>query len=291
MSLNPEIIRKIRMIHITTSHLVDNVLAGQYLSAFKGHGMEFTEVREYQPGDDIRTIDWNVTARLGRPFIKRFREERELTVMLLVDVSASGLFGTCRSKKEVTAEIAATLSFSAIRNQDKVGLCLFTDQVEKYIPPKKGRGHVWRVIEEVLNFRPEGKRTDLSPPLEYINRVLHRRAICFLISDFQAAGFERALRIAGRRHDMIAITVSDPGEAELPPVGLLELRDAETGESLLVHTNNPKIRNGYQVWIRKREDRIRTLFHSLGIDRIEIRTDRPYIESILRFFRLREKRM
>ena len=184
MPLDAKLIRKIRKIHITTNHLVNNAMAGQYHSAFKGRGMEFTEVREYQPGDEIRAIDWNVTARMGRPFIKEFQEERELTVMLMVDVSASGLFGTSRAKNEVAAELAATLSFSAVKNQDKVGLCLFTDRVEKYIPPKKGRGHVWRVIEEVLEFKPEHPGTELARPLEYLNHVLHRRAICFLISDF-----------------------------------------------------------------------------------------------------------
>ncbi len=252
--------------------------------------MEFAEVREYQPGDDIRSIDWNVTARTGRPFVKSFQEERELTVMLLVDVSASGTFGTFRTKNEVAAEIAATLSFSAIKNQDKVGLCLFTDRVEKYIPPRKGRGHVWRVIEEVLEYRPQYRGTDLSAPLEYINRVLRRKTICFLLSDFLASGFEKPLRVACRRHDMIAVTLTDPRETALPAVGYIEMMDAETGETLLVNTNDPETRRFYAERTRRqREERLK-LFRSLGIDRIEVGTDRAYAEDIMRFFRLREKR-
>ncbi|NOY53385.1 MAG: DUF58 domain-containing protein [Deltaproteobacteria bacterium] len=290
MSLDAETIRKIRKIHIITNYLVNDIMTGEYHSAFKGLGMEFAEVREYQPGDDIRTIDWNVTARTGRPFVKSFQEERELTVMLLVDISASGSFGTFRTKNEVAAEIAATLSFSAIKNQDKVGLLLFTDRVEKYIPPRKGRSHVWRVIEEVLEYRPEYRGTDLSAPLEYINRVLNRKTICFLLSDFLAAGFERPLRVACRRHDMIAVTLTDPRETVLPAVGYLKLLDAETGEILIVNTRDPETRRTYtDRWRAAREKTVK-IFRSLGIDHIEIRTDRPYVEDIMRFFRLREKR-
>jgi len=290
MPFDAETIRKIRKIHITTNHLVDDIMTGEYHSAFKGLGMEFAEVREYQPGDDIRTIDWNVTARSGRPFVKSFQEERELTVMLLVDVSASGSFGTFRTKNEVAAEIAATLSFSAIKNQDKVGLCLFTDRVEKYIPPRKGRGHVWRVIEEVLEYRPQYRGTNLSAPLQYINRVLNRKTICFLLSDFLAAGFEKPLRVAARRHDLIAVTLTDPREASLPDVGYLELLDAETGETRLVNTRDPEARRSYaDRWHAQREETLQ-LFRSLGIDRIEIGTDRTYVDDIMRFFRLREKR-
>jgi len=291
MPLDAELIRKIRKIHITTNHLVNNAMAGQYHSAFKGRGMEFSEVREYQAGDEIRAIDWNVTARMGRPFIKEFQEERELTVMLLVDVSASGLFGTSRAKNDVAAELAATLSFSAIKNQDKVGLCLFTDRVEKYIPPKKGRGHVWRVIEEVLEFKPEHSGTDIARPLEYLNRVLHRRAICFLISDFLAApAFAKPLRIANRRHDMIAVTITDPRETEMPRVGYLELEDEETGERLLVNTNDAGAAELFRQWIRKDREERKRLFASLGIDVIDVRTDRPSIDAVIRFFRIREKK-
>jgi uncharacterized protein (DUF58 family) len=291
MPLDSELIKKIRKIHITTNHLVNNAMAGQYHSAFKGRGMEFSEVREYQAGDEIRAIDWNVTARMGRPFIKEFQEERELTVMLMVDVSASGLFGTSRAKNEVAAELAATLSFSAIKNQDKVGLCLFTDRVEKYIPPKKGRGHVWRVIEEVLEFKPENRGTDLARPLEYINRVLPRRAICFLISDFLAApSFERPLRIANRRHDIIAVTITDPREMELPRLGFIELEDEETGELLLVNSNAAGTTELFRQGIRKEKDERKRLFASMGIDMIEVRTDGPYIDAVIRFFRIREKK-
>ncbi len=290
MPLDAETIRKIRKIHITTNHLVDDIMTGEYHSAFKGLGMEFAEVREYQPGDDIRTIDWNVTARTGRPFVKSFQEERELTVMLLVDVSASGTFGTFRTKNEVAAEIAATLSFSAIKNQDKVGLLLFTDRVEKYIPPRKGRGHVWRVIEEVLEYRPQYRGTNLSEPLEYINRVLRRKTICFLLSDFLASGFEKPLRVASRRHDLIAVTLTDPRETALPAVGFVEMVDAERGETLLVNTNDPATRRAYASKVQRQEEDRLKLFRSLGIDRIEIGTDRAYVDDIMRFFRLREKR-
>ena len=291
MPLQAELIRKIRKIHITTNHRVNDVLAGQYHSAFKGRGIEFSEVREYQAGDDIRAIDWNVTARMGRPFIKEFREERELTVMLLVDVSASGIFGTARAKKEVAAEIAATLSFSAIKNQDKVGLCLFTDRVEKYIPPKKGRGHVWRVIEEILNFNPEHRRTDLASPLEYINRVLFRKTICFMISDFLSSSpFEKQLRIAGRKHDMIAVTITDPRETEIPRIGFLELEDAETGERLLFNTSAGNTVPSFARRMQQEREERKRLFASLAVDLIDVRTDSPFNEAIVRFFRRREKR-
>ncbi len=292
MPLDAELIKKIRKIHITTNHLVNDAMAGQYHSAFKGRGMEFSEVREYQAGDDIRTIDWNVTARMGKPFIKEFQEERELTVMLLVDVSASGVFGTSRAKKDVAAEIAATLSFSAIKNQDKVGLCLFTDRVERYIPPKKGRGHVWRVIEEVLEFKPEHKGTNLARPLEYINRVLNRKAICFLISDFLSSpSFDKPLRIAGRRHDMIAVTITDPRETEIPRVGFLELEDAETGELFLLNTSDARSAQLFSQRVRKEQEERKRSFASMGVDVIDVRTDSPYIDAIIRFFRIRGKRM
>jgi uncharacterized protein (DUF58 family) len=291
MPLKAELIRKIRTIHITTNHRVNDVLAGQYHSAFKGRGMEFAEVREYQAGDEIRAIDWNVTARMGRPFIKEFQEERELTVMLLVDVSASGVFGTARAKNEVAAEIAATLSFSAIKNQDKVGLCLFTDCVEKYIPPKKGKGHVWRVIEEILNFAPEHRGTDLAKPLEYIHHVLCRKTICFLISDFlSSSSFEKPLRIASRKHDMIAVIITDPRETEIPRIGFLELEDAETGEHLLFNTGAADSVQTFARRVQREQEERRRLFASMAVDIIDVRTDSPSSEAIVRFFRHREKR-
>jgi len=291
MPLKAELIRKIRKIHITMNHRVNDVLAGQYHSVFKGRGIEFAEVREYQTGDEIRAIDWNVTARMGRPFIKEFQEERELTVMLLVDVSASGIFGTARAKKEVAAEIAAILSFSAIKNQDRVGLCLFTDCVEKYIPPKKGRGHVWRVIEEILNFQPEHRGTDLAKPLEYINRVLFRKTICFMISDFlSSSSFEKPLRIASRKHDMIAVTITDPREMEIPPIGFLELEDAETGECLLFNTSAADTVLAFARRMQREQEERKRFFASLAVDVIDARTDWPSIEAIVHFFQRREKR-
>ena len=291
MPLKAELIRKIRKIHITMNHRVNDVLAGQYHSVFKGRGIEFAEVREYQTGDEIRAIDWNVTARMGRPFIKEFQEERELTVMLLVDVSASGIFGTARAKKEVAAEIAAILSFSAIKNQDRVGLCLFTDCVEKYIPPKKGRGHVWRVIEEILNFQPDHRGTDLAKPLEYINRVLFRKTICFMISDFlSSSSFEKPLRIASRKHDMIAVTITDPRETEIPTIGFLELEDAETGECLLVNTSATDRVSTFARRIQREQEERKRFFASLAVDVIDARTDCPTIEAIVHFFQRREKR-
>src|SRR2546426_12701490 len=226
-----EILKKVRQIEIRTNREVTDVLGGQYHSVFKGRGMEFEEVREYLPGDEIRSIDWNVTARFDHPFIKKFKEERELTVMLVVDVSASGQFGSVRQRKnELAAELAAVLAFSAIRNNDKVGVILFTDRVEKYIAQKKGRRHVLRVIREILAFEPEGKGTNLRLALDYLNRVQRRRAVCFLISDFQDEEFRKSLRVAGKRHDVVALSLRDPREEELPAVGLVELRDAETGE-------------------------------------------------------------
>ena len=214
-------------------------MAGEYESAFRGRGMEFEEVREYQPGDDVRTIDWNVTARMGKPYIKLFREERELIVMLLVDISASGQFGTVKKlKKEVAAEVAALLAYTAIRNNDKVGLILFSDHVEKYVPPKKARGHGWRVIQEILSFEPQGRQTDIAQALDYLGRVVRKRCICFLLSDFLASGFEKPLRLSNKRHDVVAVSISDPREFELPKVGFVELEDAETGEDVLLDTND-----------------------------------------------------
>jgi uncharacterized protein (DUF58 family) len=222
-----EILKKIRRLQIVTNRVVSDVFAGEYLSVFKGRGMEFNEVREYQPGDEERDIDWNVTARMGRPFVKKFVEERELTVMLLVDASASSRFGTRdRFKSELAAELCAVLAFSAIRNKDRVGLVIFTDRIEKFVPPGKGSRHVLRVIREVLYFRPQGRGTDISLALDYLNRVIRRRSVVFLVSDFLAAGFERALRVSARRHDLVALLVRDPREEELPPAGLVRLEDA-----------------------------------------------------------------
>ena len=288
-----ELLRKVRRIQVRVDRLVNDVVLGEYRSVFKGRGMEFDEVRLYVPGDEIRTIDWNVTARTGIPHVKRFVEERELTVMLLVDLSSSGRFGTVRQlKSEIAAEICALLAFSAIKNQDKVGLILFTDRVEKYVPPKKGKKHVLLVIRELVNFQPQGGGTDIGGALEYVTRVLRKRAVVFLLSDFLAEpqSFEKPLKLAGRRHDLITITIGDPREAELPNLGLLELEDMETGETLLIDTRSLRIRKGYQDQGKAISATRRDLFRRIDVDQIAVSTDRPYIDSILRFFRMRERR-
>ncbi|RME50074.1 MAG: DUF58 domain-containing protein [Deltaproteobacteria bacterium] len=266
-------------------------MAGEYTSAFKGTGIEFEEVRAYIPGDDVRSIDWNVTARMGTPFVKVFREERELTVMLLVDVSSSGHFGTTgKLKNEVAAEVAALLAYAAIKSNDKVGLIIFTDRVEHYIPPKKGRGHVWRIIREVLSFEPQHRTTDLSGALEFLLHVTHKRAVCFVISDFIADDFSKQLRLARHRHDLIAVTISDPREEALPPVGFLELEDAETGETILIDTNDRATLERFEAKTRRDQGERVRLFRSCNVDHIAIRTDEPYVDPIVRFFRKRERR-
>lgn len=289
--ITKDILKKIQQIEIHTRRLVNESFIGEYHSVFKGRGMEFDEVREYQPGDEIRTIDWNVTARMGRPFIKRYVEERELTVMLLVDVSASGHFGSVTQlKNEIAIEVCALLAFSAIKNNDKVGMIMFTDRIEKFIPPKKGAKHVLRVIRELLCAEPAGKGTNIAVALEYMDKICTRRAISFLVSDFLANDYAHALRIANKRHDVIAITVMDPREQELPNVGFIELRDAESDEILLVDTANPLARKEFGALnARQKQERSR-LFRSMGVDEIIISTDRHYVEPIVRFFRVREKR-
>ena len=286
-----EIIQQIRRIEIRTGRLVSDIFSGQYESVFKGRGMEFSEVREYQPGDDIRTIDWNVTARYGRPFVKKFVEERELTVMLLVDASASGSFGTYnKMKEELAAELAAVLAFSAIKNNDKVGMIIFTDQVEKYILPKKGRTHILRIIREMLYFKPSHKRTDITRALEYLNEVTRRKAVTFLISDFIGEGYEKALGITNKKHDVIAVSITDPREKELPNVGFIELEDSETGEYVTLDTRDKILREKYvQVYSNKIESR-KKIFRSIGLDSIDIFTDKSYIEPLIRFFDMRARR-
>ena len=286
-----ELAKKIRNIQIYSSKAVNDVLAGEYESVFKGRGMEFDEVREYQQGDDVRSIDWNVTARTGRPFVKRYREERELTVIFLVDLSASGSFGSVhQSKNEVAAEVCALLSFAAIKNNDKVGLLVFTDHVEMFIPPQKGTRHVLRVIREILSFQPIQVKTDLTQALDYLGRVQSRRAVVFTISDFQAEGFERSLRVLARRHDMIAVVVSDPREAQLPDVGLIELEDTETGETVLIDTGSREVRSHYERLSAEDRSGLTALFRSMGMDRIDVVNNRPYMLDLIKFFRQREKR-
>lgn len=286
-----QIIQKIRQIEIRTKRLVNDVFSGEYHSVFKGRGMEFAEVREYEPGDEIRSIDWNVTARLGRPYVKRFIEERELTVILIADVSASGHFGTANQmKSEITAEICALLAYAAIQNNDRVGLLMFTDQIEKFIPPKKGRTHILRVIREVLYTRPDHTGTDITQALEYLNRLLTRRCIVFILSDFLAADYAKPLRVASKRHDVVAVTITDPRELSLPGIGLIELKDAESGEEVLVDTSDTEWRRQYaedNEAIREERDR---QFRITGVDAIHIRTDEPYIDPLLRFFKLRERK-
>ena len=289
--LPKEIIRKIRRIEIRTKKLVNDVFSGEYHSIFKGRGMEFEEVREYQPGDDIRIIDWNVTARYGYPFVKKFTEERELTVMLLVDASSSGEFGTAqRMKGEIAAELCSVLAFSAIKNNDRVGMIIFTDKIEKYIPPKKGSSHVLRLIREVLYFKPEDQRTDINCALEFLGRIIKRRCVVFLVSDFLNAGFEKMLSIANKRHDVIAIKIVDPREIELPNVGFIELEDTETGDQILIDTKDPKVRRSFKEYATREQTNLDMNFRSINLDNIQILTDRSYVEPLMAFFKARAKR-
>ncbi|MCM8775996.1 MAG: DUF58 domain-containing protein [Candidatus Omnitrophica bacterium] len=286
-----ELLKKVRQIQIHTSRLVNDILSGEYHSTFRGRGIEFEEVREYQPGDEIRSIDWNVTARIGRPFVKKFVEERELTVILMVDASSSGQFGTHQKlKNQFAAEVCAVLAFSAIKNNDKVGLIIFTDRVEKYIPPKKGRKHVLRVIREVLFFEPRHAGTHVQAGLDFLNSVSKRRAVIFLVSDFMAEGYERALQISNKRHDIIAITIQDPREAALPDVGMIELEDAETHDIVLVDTHDANVRKGFQILSGRDVKEREQFFKQVGIDVIPLKTDQSYAEPLIRFFRSREKR-
>ncbi len=286
-----ELAKKIRYIQIYTSKAVNDSLAGEYESVFKGRGMEFDEVREYQIGDEIRSIDWNVTARTGEPYVKVFVEERELTVIFLVDLSASGAFGSTRQiKNEVAAEICALLAFSAIKNNDKVGLIVFTDHVEMFIPAAKGTTHVLRLIRELLNFKPRQTRTDLTAGMEYLGRVTKKKSVVFLISDFLGQGFEKQMRILGKRHDLIAVSITDPREVKMPNVGLIQLEDAETGELVLIDTGSAAFRKQYETLGSERQGRLRALFRSMGVDHIEVYTGRDYVFDLVKFFRTRERR-
>ncbi len=287
-----EIVQKVRRIQIIASRAVNDLFAGEYNSVFRGRGMEFDEVREYQPGDEVRTIDWNVTARNGAPFVKRFREERELTVLFLVDVSASGVFGSVeRSKMELGVEVAALLMFSALKNNDKVGLMLFCDEVLSYLPPRKGKANVLRFIRELVAAKPVRKETRIDRALQFLNRVQRRKAVVFLISDFIGAECERDLLIARRRHDLIAISIADPREAALPDVGFLKLRDAETGEIIEVDTRHEKVRARFAAAARARRGRLEETLRRAAVDELAIRTGESYVTSMHRFFRRRERRM
>jgi len=290
--INKETLKKIRRIQITTSRMVTDVFAGQYKSIFKGKGMEFDEVREYQPGDEIRSIDWNVTARMGHPYVKKFVEERELNIMLLLDKSGSSYFGTSTQlKSSLAAEICSVLAFSAIQNNDKIGLIVFTDRIEKFVPPRKGRKHVLRVIREALYFKPGGKGTDIAGAIRYLNRVTKRRTVAFVISDFYAPDYKIPLSIANKRHDIIAVTITDPLELELPDVGMVKLEDAETGSVFSVDTSKFHVRKSYRADSLRRFDQRKTLFRSVGVDNIDIRTNVPYFTTLLKFFKMRERRL
>ncbi len=289
--LPQEILKKIKRIQLKTNYLANEIFAGEYESAFRGRGMAFEEVREYQPGDEIRSIDWNVTARMGRPFIKVYREEREMTVMILVDLSATLDFGTReRLKKETAAEVAAVLAYAAIKSNDKVGLIMFTDRVERYVPPKKGRGHVYRVIQEILTYQPKFKKTEIRVPLEFLIHVMHRRCIGFLISDFLDSGYERALAVAQKKHDMVCIQLFDPAEQKFPKVGWVLLQDPESGQ---YHWVNSSSRDFQKQYLKVAEENLmkpRRLFQSLGVDFVAMEQSGDYVYPLLQLFRRREKR-
>lgn len=286
-----ELIKQIRKIQIFTSRTVNEVFAGEYESTFKGQGMQFDEVREYTPGDDIRSIDWNVTARMNRPFIKRFVEERELTVVLMVDLSASGAFGTVgKLKNQLGAELCAVLAFSAIKNSDKVGLITFTDRIEKFIPPAKGTQHVLRVIRELLYHDLPHRKTDIPGALEYMAKVIRKKATVFLVSDFIADDFQQALRLVSKRHDLIAVPIRDKSEVELPKVGLIEIEDAETNQMMMVDTSSARVRDAYRQRTATQFRVLEARLQASKVDLIPVETHKPYVPELIRFFRMREKR-
>ncbi len=285
-----EVLQKVRRIEIRTRSIVESILSGEYQSVFKGRGMEFSEVRTYTDGDDIRSIDWNVTARMGQPYVKKYTEERELTVMLVVDASMSGHFGSVeRFKDEIGVELCALLAFSAIKNNDRVGLIIFTSEVETYIPPKKGKNHVLRVIRELLYFKPQKKGTNIAEAFAYLNRVVTKKSVVFCVSDFIATGYEAALRVAARRHDLIAVTLSDPRESSLPAIGLVELVDPETGKTVLVDSRDKSLQSIFANQTEKRRGNLTSFFRANGIDEIPISTQGDYVEPLVKFFRKREK--
>ena len=289
--LSPELLKTIKKIQVKTNHMVNDIMAGEYVSAFKGRGMEFSEVREYQPGDDVRLIDWNVTARMNQPFIKEFIEERELTLMLLVDVSSSGSFGSDQKfKNEIAAEVASIIAFAAIKNNDKIGLIIFSDKIEHHIPPKKGKAHIWNIIRTILSFKPEGKGTNLALPLEYLLKIQKKKATTFLISDFQDTNYEQQLKLANQKFDLIAINIIDPREEILPDVGMVFLEDLETGKTLLVNTHDPQMLKEHQKRCSQKKQDRKKFFNSIGIDTIEIFTNKSLTDPIIKYFKFREKK-
>lgn len=286
-----ELLKKVRTIEIHTKGLVNHIFSGEYHSVFKGRGMAFSEVREYQFGDDIRTIDWNVSARFNHPFVKVFEEERELTVILLVDVSGSEEFGTVHQlKKEIAAELCAVLAFSAIKNNDKVGVIFFSDMIEKFIPPKKGRTHILRIVRELLDFQPLHRKTNIAEGLRYLTSAIKKRSIVFLISDFIDEGYDDALKIAAKKHDVIGLRLFDPREVQLVPVGLMRVVDAESGEATWIDTSNPSVRSRYAAWWSERQLLREKLLRRCGVDFIDVRVDKSYINPLVSFFKRRERR-
>lgn len=287
-----EVLENVRRIEIKTQSIVNDILSGEYHSVFKGRGMEFSEVRTYMEGDDIRTIDWNVTARAGEPYVKKYIEERELTVMLVVDASASGNFGTVKQMKaEMAVELCALLAFSAIKNNDRVGLIIFTSEVEKYIPPKKGKKHVLRVIRELLYFEPQKKGTNIKETINFLTQVQRKKAVVFFVSDFLSSDFESAFRVASQRYDMIAISITDPREQQIPNVGLIELKDPESGKIILLDSSKKSLREHFTRENEKRRENLSTLCRSTDVDLIEISTATDYVEPLVKFFKKRENAM
>ena len=291
MGVPPEILRQVKLIELRTRGLVNSVFTGEYRSVFKGQGMEFSEVREYQPGDEVRSIDWNVTARMRRPFVKRYIEERELTVMLVVDLSGSERFGTVRRfKSELASELAAVLAMSAIRNNDRVGAVLFTDRIEHVVPPRKGRRHALRLMRDLLVFEPAGTRTDLPAALEFTGKMIAHKSIIFVVSDFQAEEIEHPLKLLAQRHDVIAVTVDDPSERTLPDIGLARFIDPESGQTLDIDTSDPAVRQRFGDAVEEELNARRRLLRRLAIDEIPVHTDGSIVEPLIRFFRARETR-
>jgi uncharacterized protein (DUF58 family) len=287
----PDFLAKIRRIEIRARRLVANIFLGEYHSVFRGKGIEFSEVRQYEPGDDVRAIDWNVTARMGTPYIKKYIEERELTVMLLVDVSASSSFTSAAlTKRELAAEVAATLAFAAVANGDRVGLIAFSDRIEKFVEPGKDRRHVLRIVRELLYLEPQGRRTDIAAALAYLGRVVKRRSIVFVVSDFFDEGYEAQMRAASVRHELIALTLNDPRESSLPDVGLLEIEDTETGARAVLDTSSRAVRTAYAKRATELRDRRRRTLAAVGVEEVPLHTDRSYVEPLLRAFRTRERR-
>jgi len=283
-----DILKRVRQIEIKTRGLSSNIFAGEYHSAFKGRGMMFSEVREYQYGDDVRNIDWNVTARFNRPFVKVFEEERELTVMLLIDVSGSREFGTTwRTKKNMISEMAAVLAFSAIQNNDKIGVILFSNKVEKFIPPKKGRKHILHIIREMVGFEPENSETDIAGVLRYLTNAIKKRCTAFVISDFLDTNFEDALKIANQKHDVVALKVFDPRETELPNIGFVKLKDAETGQLRWINTSKRSNRDAYSQWWNDNDEKVSTMFRKSGVDSVSVRTDEDYVKALMALFKIR----